>query len=115
MRSDATRQLNKASEASSLALGSALSPTLRAHLTEWMMASRDAAAQRLLAGLPAGWRIANKPGTWEGSATNHIGGLFPPNRPPIVVAAYLGRARGSVTDQEAVLAEVARIIIMRSA
>ena len=93
-----------------IVLGSALSPTSRAHLTEWMMASRDAAAQRLRAGLPVGWRIANKPGTWEGIATNDIGVIFPPNRPPIVVAAYLGRARGSVADQEAVLAEVPRII-----
>ncbi|CAH4990085.1 TPA: class A beta-lactamase [Klebsiella pneumoniae] len=91
-------------------LGSALSPTSRALMTDWMMASRDAAAQRLRAGLPAGWRIANKPGTWEGISTNDIGVLFPPNRPPIIVAAYLGKARGSVTDQEAVLAEVARII-----
>ena len=93
-----------------IVLGSALSPTSRAHLTKWMMASRDAAAQRLRAGLPAGWRIANKPGTWEGISTNDIGVLFPPNRPPIIVAAYLGKPRGSVADQEAVLAEVARII-----
>jgi len=93
-----------------IVLGSALSPTSRAHLTDWMAASRDAAAQRLRAGLPAGWRIANKPGTWEGIATNDIGVIFPPNRPPIVVAAYLGKARGSVADQEAVLAEVASII-----
>ena len=91
-------------------LGSALSPTSRALMTDWMMASRDAAAQRLRAGLPAGWRIANKPGTWEGIATNDIGVLFPPDHPPIVVAAYLGKPRGSVADQEAVLAEVARII-----
>ncbi|MDO1585430.1 class A beta-lactamase [Rhizobium oryzicola] len=91
-------------------LGSALSPKSRAYLTGWMMASRDAAAQRLRAGLPAGWRIANKPGTWEGIATNDIGVIFPPNRSPIVVAAYLGKARGSVADQEAVLAEAARIV-----
>lgn len=91
-------------------LGSALSPASRARLTEWMMASRDAAAQRLRRGLPKGWRIANKPGTWEGISTNDIGVIFPPGRPPIVVAAYLGGGHGSVPDQEAILSQVARIV-----
>lgn len=91
-------------------LGSALSPSSRGRLTEWMMASKDAAALRLRAGLPQGWRIANKPGTWNGISTNDIGVLFPPNRAPIIVAAYLGNARGSVAQQEAILADVARII-----
>jgi len=91
-------------------LGSVLSPVSRARLTEWMTASTDAAALRLRRGLPTGWRIANKPGTWEGIATNDIGVIFPPGRPPIVVAAYLSRAHGAVADQEAVLADIARIV-----
>lgn len=91
-------------------LGSALSQLSRGRLIQWMTASRDAAALRLRAGLPEGWRIANKPGTWEGISTNDIGVLFPPNRAPIVVAAYLGKARGTVAKQEAILADVARII-----
>ncbi|MCW6533849.1 class A beta-lactamase [Sphingomonas lycopersici] len=91
-------------------LGSALSPASRARLTKWMMASRDAAALRLRRGLPAGWRIANKPGTWEGIATNDVGVIFPPGRPPIIVAAYLSRAHGAVADQETVLADVARVV-----
>lgn len=82
----------------------------RARLTARMTASRDSAAQRLRAGLPEGWRIANKPGTWEGVSTNDIGMIRPPDRPPIIVAAYLGTARGSVADQEAILADVARIV-----
>ncbi|MCW6530254.1 class A beta-lactamase [Sphingomonas sp. MMSM20] len=91
-------------------LGSALSPASRARLTEWMTASRDAAALRLRRGLPTGWLIANKPGTWEGIATNDVGVIFPPGRRPIVVAAYLSIAHGAVADQEAVLADVARIV-----
>lgn len=91
-------------------LGGALSPLSRTKLTNWMIASTDAAAQRLRVGLPNGWRIANKPGTWNGISTNDIGVIFPPGRDPIVVAAYLGAAPGSIKDQEAILAEVARIV-----
>ncbi len=91
-------------------LGDALSPASRERLTTWMINSRDAAVRRLRVGLPDGWRIANKPGTWEGISTNDIGVMFPPGRAPIVVAAYLGEAPRSTEDQEAILADVARIV-----
>ena len=75
-----------------------------------MIGAKDAATHRLRVGLPTGWRIANKPGTWEKIATNDIGVIWPPGRPPIVVTAYLGEAPGSVESQEAILADVARIV-----
>jgi len=91
-------------------LGDALSASSRTRLTNWLIDSRDAAARRLRVGLPEGWRIANKPGTWEGISTNDIGVVFPPGRAPIVVAAYLGEAPGPIKQQEAILADVARIV-----
>lgn len=93
-----------------LLLGNALSETSRDLLTGWMIGARNAAANRLRVGLPAGWRIANKPGTWKKVATNDIGVVWPPGRAPIVIAAYLGEAPGSVPSQEAILADVARIV-----
>jgi beta-lactamase class A len=93
-----------------IVLGDALSTSSRERLTNWMIESKDAAARRLRAGLPKGWRIANKPGTWDGISTNDIGVIFSPGRDPIVVAAYLGEAPGSTTDQEAILADVARTV-----
>ncbi|MBR1219222.1 class A beta-lactamase [Bradyrhizobium sp. U87765 SZCCT0131] len=93
-----------------IVLGDALSATSRARLTGWMIAARDAATRRLRVGLPPAWRIANKPGTWEGVATNDIGVIWPPGRGPIVVAAYLAAAPGTTAAQEAVLAEVARAV-----
>lgn len=91
-------------------LGDALSSSSRGRLTNWMTESKDAAARRLRVGLPEGWRIANKPGTWDGISTNDIGVIFPPGRDPIVVAAYLGEAPASTKEQEAILADVARIV-----
>ncbi|WP_409929275.1 class A beta-lactamase [Bordetella genomosp. 13] len=91
-------------------LGHALSEPSRKTLTDWMTESRDAAERRLRLGLPKGWRIANKPGTWEGISTNDIGVIFPPGRDPVVVAAFLAEAPGTIEQQEAVLSEVARIV-----
>lgn len=93
-----------------LLLGTALSNVSRALLTGWMMGASDAATRRLRVGLPAGWRAANKPGTWKGVATNDIGVFWPPARPPIVVTAYLGEAPGRIESQEAILAEVAGLV-----
>lgn len=93
-----------------LLLGEVLSTLSRGQLTTWMIDAKDAATQRLRLGLPKNWRIANKPGTWEGISTNDIGVIWPPNRAPIVVAVYLGEAPHSVKMQEGILADVARVI-----
>jgi beta-lactamase class A len=97
-----------------LLLGDALSDTSRTLLTGWMIGAKDAATHRLRVGLPAGWQIANKPGTWEKIATNDIGMIWPPGRAPIVVTAYLGEAPGSVERQEGILADVARIVAIKA-
>jgi beta-lactamase class A len=93
-----------------LLLGDALSATSRALLTGWMIGAKDAATRRLRVGLPVGWGVANKPGTWEKIATNDIGVIWPPGRAPIIVTAYLGEAPGWVESQEAILVDVARIV-----
>jgi beta-lactamase class A len=92
-----------------LILGDALSEASRAQLTTWMIDAKDAATRRLRVGLPPGWRIANKPGTWKGVATNDIGVIWPPDHGPIVVAAYLAGSPAPAEAQEAILADVARI------
>lgn len=93
-----------------LILGDVLSPRSRGLLTDWLVGGQDAATQRLRKGVPTDWRIANKPGTWEGISTNDVGVIWPPHRPPVIVAAYLGHAPGSIKSQEAVLADVARCV-----
>jgi beta-lactamase class A len=75
-----------------------------------MVGAIDAATRRLRISVPAGWRIANKPGTWEGIATNDVGVIWPPARPPVVVTAYLGEATGPIESQELILAGVARLV-----
>jgi len=93
-----------------LILGNSLSEASRGQLTTWMIDAKEAATRRLRGGLPPGWRIANKPGTWEGVATNDIGVIWPPDRGPIVVAAYVAESSAPIEVQEAVLADVGRIV-----
>jgi beta-lactamase class A len=90
-------------------LGGALPDALRKRLLDGLEAGAIGAA-RLKAGLPKGWRIAHKTGSGDDGATNDIGILFPPGRPPILVAAYYIGSKAPREAREAVLAEVARLV-----
>lgn len=71
---------------STVLFGQVLSPVSRTRLRTWMLEAK-VGAHRLPAGLPPGWRIAHKTGTWD-SETNDVGVIWPVNRAPIVVAAF---------------------------
>ena len=91
-----------------LALGDVLSPASRALWVSWLQANTTG-DKRLRAGLPSGWRVGDKTGTWNEGwfSTVDIAVAWPPGRAPLVIAGF-------VTDQpstaagEAALAEVAR-------
>lgn len=89
-------------------LGAALSPASRQQLTAWLVATKTG-NKRLRAGVPQGWRVADKTGTGMNNATNDIGVIWPPGRAPLVVVAYYAEAQASVAEREAVLAEVGRL------
>ena len=85
-----------------------LAPESRARLLRWM-ADSPTGADRIKAGVPAGWRVAHKTGTGGYGPTNDIGVLYPPSGAPVVVAAYYHAARSSsAAANEAVIAEAVR-------
>ena len=88
-------------------LGNALSPASRERLRAWMEATRTN-LKRLRADLPEGWRLASKTGTGARGSTNDIGVYWPPQRPPIVVAAYLTECGAPEADRQWAIARVAR-------
>lgn len=92
-----------------LAFGPALAPASRARLIEWMLANRTG-SKRLRAGLPAGWRVADRTGAGANGSDNDAAILWPPNRPPILVAAYLTGTPLSFEQTNAVHARLARLI-----
>ena len=88
-------------------LGTALSPASREQLRAWMEATRTN-LKRLRADLPEGWRLGSKTGTGARGSTNDVGIYWPPERPPIVVAAYLTECSAPEADRQWAIARVAR-------
>jgi beta-lactamase class A len=98
-----------------LVIEDTLSSAARAELARWMVETRTG-VNRLRAGAPAGWRIGDKTGTGYGpgrpNRVNDIAILWPPNRKPLVVAAFLetpGDFEGVRPEDEAVLAAAMRL------
>jgi len=92
-----------------LVLGDALSAGSRDHLTGWLLGNQTG-NQRLRAGMPAGWRCGEKTGSGDHGTSNDVGVAWPPQRPPIIVTAYLTEARIGFKQREATLADVGRAV-----
>ncbi len=89
-------------------LGDALSAQSRQLLQRWLLANTTG-GKRLKAGLPPDWRIGEKTGTND-TDTNDIGVVWPPNRKPWLVTAYLADSQASNEVREATIAGVGRVV-----
>ncbi|MDB5378707.1 MAG: bla [Rubritepida sp.] len=89
-------------------LGDVLSAASRERLEGWMAASPTGRA-RLRAGLPEGWRVADKTGTGE-SWANVVALIRPPGRAPLVVASFYDAANVPGAKRDGVHREVGRIV-----
>lgn len=88
-----------------------LSAAHKTILLRWMIDS-PTGANRLKAGVPAGWTVAHKTGTGGYGPTNDIGVLYPPTGAPVIVAAYYHATRSSSDDANgAVIAAAARMAL----
>ena len=81
-----------------LLTGNALSVTGREQLLLWLAAS-ETGARRLKAGLPPGWRIGDKTGSSDGDV-NEVAIVFPPGRPPLLVAAFLASSASEPAERK---------------
>jgi beta-lactamase class A len=106
---DTTTPAAMLADVKTLLLADALSAASRGRLEAWLSASRTGAA-RLRAGFPPEWRAGDKTGTGNSGATNDIAIAWPPDRPPVIVAAYLSGSSAPLAAREAALAEIGRLI-----
>jgi len=99
-----------------LLYGRVLSANSRALLFQWMLECATGPT-RLKAGLPAGWRIAHKTGTWmpvpndgirNRSAAADLGVLLRPKGQPILVAAFTAGSKRPQPQIDEWFADLAR-------
>jgi beta-lactamase class A len=95
-----------------LLLGDALSAAGREQLVRWMAAT-STGANRLRAGVPADWKVADKTGTGRLGTTNDVGVVWPAQGAPRVVVAYLTQSKASGEARERALADVGRSVAGR--
>jgi beta-lactamase class A len=92
-----------------LLLGQALGAASRDRLTGWMINEQNGKA-RVRAGLPSGWRVANKPGTNLDGATNDIAVAWPPGAAPLVLAVFVDAPRADAAARQRAIAQVAGVV-----
>lgn len=89
-------------------LGNVLSKSSENLLIGWLVANTTGNA-RLRAGLPAGWRVGDKTGTGGNGAANDVAIIWPPDRPPLIIAAYLADTKAPLDVRNAAIADVGRV------
>ena len=92
-----------------LLVGNTLSAATRAQLVAWLEKSTTG-KNRLRAGFPASWRAGDKTGTGAHGAMGDVGIFWPPNKAPILIAAYIMEGIASADEREQAIAAVGRIV-----
>jgi beta-lactamase class A len=106
---DTTSPAAMAGDLKAVLLGHVLSLTSREQLTQWME-SNLTGLDRLRANLPAGWRAADKTGSNGNHTSNDIAVLWPPDRPPIIITAYITQCTGPESKRAALLREIGKLV-----
>ncbi len=106
---DTTSPAAMADDLQSVLLGHVLSPASREQLTQWME-SNLTGLDRLRANLPHGWRAADKTGSNGKDTSNDIAVLWPPDRPPIIITAYITQCTGPESKRADLLKEIGRLV-----
>jgi beta-lactamase class A len=91
-----------------LLLGSALPPSGRDRLTDWML-HNTTGARAIRAGIPSGWAVADKTGTGAQGEHNDVAVVWPPGRAPLVMAVYAAPDDHANPSTQDVIADAARI------
>lgn len=91
-------------------LGRTLRDASKRKLCDWLVATKTG-LERLRGGLPPSFRAGDKTGTGENGATNDLAMLWPPGKPPLLIAAYTLGSAAEPKQLFAVLADSARLVL----
>jgi beta-lactamase class A len=92
-----------------LVLGDALEPEKRDFLKD-LMVRNTTGANRIRAGLPKDWLVADKTGTGDYGTLNDIAIAWPPNRGPILISIMSSKPAADAKYDEALIAEAAAYV-----
>lgn len=87
-----------------------LQPASKERLLGWLLDNRTGGT-RLRAGLPAGWRVGDKTGSGLQGTTNDVAIVWPPQRSPLLIAAYLTQSTLDDDGRNAIHADLARALV----
>jgi beta-lactamase class A len=93
-----------------LLLGDYLTRTARDQLLAWLIGNTTG-AEKLRAGLPTKWRVGDKTGMGANGATNDVAIIWPGERRPVLIAAFLAETNAVVADRNDALAQVGRAVV----
>ncbi|MEU0874500.1 class A beta-lactamase [Nocardia brasiliensis] len=94
-----------------IVLGDALPEDKRAFLRDLLERNATGAgAVRVRAGVPQGWKVADKTGTGEYGTLNDIAIVWPPDRAPLVLSIMSSKATADAEYDQALLAEAAAYV-----
>lgn len=106
---DTTTAAAFAASLATVVVGDALNEGDRATLFDWMVGNATGDAL-IRAGAPDGWVVADKSGG-AGGMRNDIAIVIPPGREPIVISVLTARLDPEQAYDDALVAEVARVVL----
>jgi beta-lactamase class A len=106
---DTTSPAAMAEDLNRVLLGNVLTEGSRGQLVKWMEANQTG-LDKLRAGAPAGWKVADKTGNNGENTMNDIAVFWPPSGKPLIVAAYITQCPGADTKRAAMLKEIGKLV-----
>ncbi|MEU2451922.1 class A beta-lactamase [Streptomyces sp. NPDC012765] len=92
-----------------LAIGDALDSGDREQLNRWLL-SNTTSADRLRAGLPKDWAVADKTGAGSYGTNNNVGIAWPPGRPPVVLSILSTLPEPTAPRDNTLIARTAKLL-----
>lgn len=100
---DTTTPLAMLRTLQALALGPVLGDPAGAQFRQWLI-DNQVSGPLLRAGLPADWRVGDRTGAGGHGSRSVVAVVWPPQRPPLVITAYLTGTKADIDRRNAALA-----------
>ncbi|WP_433271894.1 class A beta-lactamase [Actinosynnema sp. CS-041913] len=93
-----------------IVLGDAL-PAEKRDFLRALLERNTTGGERIRAGVPQGWTVADKTGTGDYGTLNDIAVVWPPDSAPLIIAIMSGKATADAEYDQALIAEAAAYVI----